>query len=150
MKIQHPSDILCKGLVETLRTRSIEAEQSGKLHPEQEEIIFIENWFRMFVPKEFGGLELSLPEVLHLEEALAWVDGSVGWVVTLCSGAGWFIGFLDKSTRDEFFRTNNVCVAGSGAVGGIAELTCDGSMLRVHHKPRRLQQTVRYRKTENN
>ena len=55
MKIQHPSEYLGKGIVEVLRARSMEAEQSGKLHPDQEEIIFKENWFRMFVPKEYGG-----------------------------------------------------------------------------------------------
>jgi len=54
------------------------ADQQGILLPEQLEIIYRENWFKLFVPKEKGGLELSLREGLEIEEELACIDGSLG------------------------------------------------------------------------
>jgi hypothetical protein len=74
----------------------------------------------MYVPKKLGGLELSFPEILRIEEALAWIDGSTSWVVTLCSGAAWFVGFLDPVLAGQLFKTDKVCLAGSGATTGVA------------------------------
>src|SRR5579859_6889132 len=95
--IEHPSAWLSKENVEAIRSNACEAESLRELHPNQLELIHRERWLNMFVPKMFGGLELTLPEVLQMEEALAWTDGSTAWVVTLCAGAAWFIGFLDPS-----------------------------------------------------
>ena len=48
------------------------------------------------MPKENGGLGMSMPEGLRMEETLAWTDGSTGWTVTLCAGAS---GESDCSAR---------------------------------------------------
>jgi hypothetical protein len=101
---------------------SVDAEQIGQLPEEWLEVIYREKWFKLFVPKEFNGLELTLPEALKLEEKLAKLDGSLGWTVTLCAGAGWFVGFLDQELSTEIFSDPNVCLAGSGFVGGKADL----------------------------
>src|SRR4051812_48478875 len=79
------------------------AEQTGTLTAEQLDIIYKEKLFKIFVPKEYNGLELSLPEGLRIEEALATIDGSLGWTVTLCSGATMFIGYLDQDIAREIF-----------------------------------------------
>jgi alkylation response protein AidB-like acyl-CoA dehydrogenase len=100
-----------------LRHDALEAEQLGRLTDRQLDMIRSYKWFKLFVPKEYGGLELSLPEALRLEERLSWIDGSVGWVVTLCAGAGWFIKFADKGFARSILKDDNFCVAGSGAVG---------------------------------
>jgi hypothetical protein len=97
-----------------------QAEQLGRLSPDLISILHQEKLFKLFVPKMLGGLELSLPEALELEETLAEVDGSLGWTVTLCAGAGWFVGFMEKSLREEVFSNSHVCLAGSGFVGGKA------------------------------
>jgi indole-3-acetate monooxygenase len=125
----HPKDFLPKSTRETIAAYSREAEQLGTLHPEQLKIIYAKEWFKMFVPRNHGGPGFSLPEILKIEEALSYVDGSTGWVVTLCSGAGWFYGFLDPDLATEIFKDNHVCLAGSGATTGIATMTNHGYII---------------------
>lgn len=127
--IEHPSAWLDKKVVETIRATAREAESLRELHPEQFELIFRERWLKMFVPKKFGGLEFTLPEVLQMEEALAWTDGSTAWVVTLCAGAAWFVGFLHKDLAKEIFSNDEPFFAGSGASTGTAEVIPDGYLL---------------------
>jgi len=63
---------------------------------------------------------------VRLEESIAEADGSMGWVVTLCAGAGWFAGFLPPDTAHDIIATPNVCLAGSGAPTGFADRDGDG------------------------
>lgn len=86
--LKHPSEFIEPLLTSAIRNTAAEAEQLKQLHPAQLQIIHEQKWFQLFVPKQFGGMELRLPEALRLEEAIAWKDGSVGWTVTLCAGAG--------------------------------------------------------------
>jgi alkylation response protein AidB-like acyl-CoA dehydrogenase len=103
--------------ISALRDDALEAERLGRLTDKQLEIIRARKWFKLFVPVQLGGLGLSLGEVLRIEEALAWIDGSVGWVVTLCAGAGWFVGFADQDFARSLLEDYKFCIAGSGAVG---------------------------------
>lgn len=128
----HPSGVIDEALVQQLRALSAAAEALGRLHDEQLAIIYQQGWFNLFVPEQYGGLELSLPEALRTEEALAWADGSVGWTVTLCSGANWFAGFLQPTAAQEVYSNNRVCLAGSGKAGGVAQLTHDGYVVSGH------------------
>ncbi|MHA7129066.1 acyl-CoA dehydrogenase family protein [Algoriphagus namhaensis] len=105
------------------------AEKIGKLPDSWLDEIHSQKLFKLFVPVELGGLGLSFPEALKVEENLAKKDGSLGWTVTLCAGAGWFVGFLEASMAEETFGTKRVCLAGSGYVGGIAERTADGYLI---------------------
>lgn len=105
------------------------AEKLGSLPPEWLEHIYQEKWFKLFVPKELGGLGCNLPEALHIEEELARRDGSLGWTVTLCAGAGWFVGFMAESLRQEVFPNPQLCLAGSGFVGGKAEWAGDDYLI---------------------
>ena len=98
------------------------AENQGCLTTEMLDLIYQEKWFKLFVPKELGGLGLDLIEGLKIEEKLARQDGSLGWTVTLCAGAAWFVGFLDQELAKEVFADPKVCLAGSGFVGGKADL----------------------------
>lgn len=123
---RHPRDFIPKILADEIRSTAFDAEQQRKLHDKQLTIIQQQNLFNLYVPKEHGGLELSLPEILRIEEGLSWADGSTAWVVTLCSGAAWFVGFLDPALSKEIFQNDKVCFAGSGAVTGIANRTEKG------------------------
>lgn len=105
------------------------ADERALLTPEQLSIIYREKWFRLFVPRSQNGLELSLPQGLKVEEALAKIDGSLGWTVTLCSGATQFTGYLPPSLTDAIFKDPAVCFGGSGALTGIAEETSDGYII---------------------
>lgn len=102
------------------------AESLGCLTERQLDLIFKNGLFKIFVPKSLGGLEMELPEALRLEEELASLDGSLGWTITLCSGASWFVGFLDPSVVPEVFADATVCFGGSGMAGGVATWQGDG------------------------
>lgn len=124
--VAHPSEYIDEATSDIIRSRAAEAETLKDLHPDQMELVYAEKWFKMFVPADYGGLSWSLPEVLRMEEALSWADGSTGWVVTLCAGAGWFVGFLPSGLAAPLFSDAKACVAGSGAATGVAEMTSTG------------------------
>lgn len=105
------------------------SEKLGCLSPEWLEAIYREKWFKLFVPKRLDGLGLNLTEALRIEEELAELDGSLAWTVTLCAGAGWFVGFLEKELSKEIFADPKVCLAGSGFVGGKANLVAEGYVI---------------------
>jgi alkylation response protein AidB-like acyl-CoA dehydrogenase len=139
--IHHPSELISTDNASIIRQQSAEAELHGKLTPVLLDLIYRQQWFKMLVPSTYGGLELSLPEVVRLEEALSWADGSLGWVITLCSGAGWFGGFMDPSLANQILHDTKLCIAGSGASTGTAEIEGDGYRINgiwkyasgVHH-----------------
>jgi alkylation response protein AidB-like acyl-CoA dehydrogenase len=122
----HPSTIIKAEYTGILRKYAAAAEENGRLCPEQLDLIYKENWFKLLVPAAYGGLEVSLPQLVRLQEALSWADGSAGWVITLCAGAGWFGGFLQPEPARSIFAADKVCLAGSGAVMGRAEIAGKG------------------------
>lgn len=102
------------------------SEKEGALTPVLLNIIYKRKWFKLFIPKEQGGLALNLMDALQLEEQLAYIDGSLGWTVTLCSGANFFAGFMDQQKIGKLFHAKKICMGGSGAATGIAAQTKDG------------------------
>jgi len=139
--VPHPSVFIESDDVNSIRSSSREAEKTGKLHPKQLEIIYAQKWFKLLVPDVYSGRQITLPNLIRLQEAISWTDGSTGWVVTLCSGAGWFGGFISPEIAKEVFNDDKVCLAGSGAKGGIAEITPTGYLINgtwkytsgIHH-----------------
>ncbi|WP_231492080.1 acyl-CoA dehydrogenase family protein [Pedobacter sp. Leaf170] len=118
----------------TVAEFAAQSEKIGELHPEILAIAYQENWFKLFVPEAYGGAGKKLPEILRLEEALAYADGSLGWTITLCAGAAWFAGFLNPELALEVFADKAVCFAGSGAVDGTAVKIENGYLLKGHWK----------------
>ena len=127
-------DILVANWQDKVKEFAAASEERGTLHSEILELAYQQDWFKLFVPQVYGGPGKKLPEILRLEETLAELDGSLGWTVTLCSGAGWFAGFLDVDLAKEIFSDREVCFAGSGAVGGTAVKTDSGYLINGHWK----------------
>lgn len=125
----HPSEIIDQHHTDIIRQYAREAELLGQLHPEQLKIINRLGWFKLLVPWTYGGLERGIPQLVRLQEAIAWADGSTGWVVTLCAGAGWFGGFMAPALAHKIFNTPNVCLAGSGATTGQADIVDGGYLI---------------------
>lgn len=124
--IATPSSLLPPEWQEAIRSAAPAAERDGRLTPEVTDLIHSEGWFRLHVPTEYGGPEWDLPRTVRLLEGLAWADGSTGWTVTLCSGAGWFGGFLEPALSREVFSGSEVCLAGTGAAAGTAREIAGG------------------------
>jgi len=133
-RVNHPSEVIPRKYTDVISQPAAEAESLGDLHPDQMDLVYRQKWFKIFIPKEYNGLGLSLPEALKLEESLSWADGSTAWVVTLCGGAGWFSGFLESSLLKEVLSNDKVCFAGSGAATGIASRTSGGYIINGQWK----------------
>jgi alkylation response protein AidB-like acyl-CoA dehydrogenase len=108
------------------------ADSAGWLHPVQQALLHRRGWLRMLAPRALGGAELALPDVVRLEESVAAIDGSMGWTLTLCAGAGWFAGFLPPDLARAVLGTRRVCLAGSGAPTGYADLEGEGYRIDGH------------------
>jgi alkylation response protein AidB-like acyl-CoA dehydrogenase len=124
--VSHPSHFISKEDTDIIRNIAGEAEKTGMLHAEQLEVIYTNKWFRLLVPNAYNGQQVTLLNLLQQQEAISWADGSTGWVVTLCNGAGWFGGFISPEIAPGIFSDEHVCLAGSGAATGTAEITANG------------------------
>lgn len=89
------------------------------------------NLWNLWVPKAYNGLESSLTEGLKTLQGLAKTDGSLGWTITLCSGANYFIGNLQSETANHIFLNakETVIFGGSGGVFGTAEKRGDAYII---------------------
>lgn len=110
-----------------LRQEAFIADQQNALTPTQWKIIQENNWINIWLPKELGGNDFDFPTIVKTLYELAWTDGSLGWTVTLCSGANWFAGFIKNGK--EVFNTSANIWAGSGQTNGILTPTEEGFIL---------------------
>ncbi len=120
---------LSKEQIDLLRKLSKEAEQKGTFPNTTLKIIYQEKWLKLFLPRAYDGLELDLPEALRYEEQLAYIDGSLGWTITLCAGANLFAGYIHSRKAAAIFSSSKVCFGGSGAVSGVAQKVKDGYLV---------------------
>lgn len=88
-----------------------------------------ERLLQIWVPKVYGGLGLRLNQGLKLLFDWSKIDGSLGWMLTLCSGANFFSRNLKTNIAKELFSNPKTCFGGSGMIGGIAEKQNDGTFL---------------------
>ncbi|WHT38951.1 hypothetical protein QNH98_18620 [Myroides sp. mNGS23_01] len=91
--------------------------------------IYKQRWLQIWVPQQYGGLGCDFKTGLtHLYE-WAKIDGSLGWMLTLCSGANYFARNMLPETAATLFAKENTCFGGSGMVGGTADEQEDGTYL---------------------
>jgi indole-3-acetate monooxygenase len=88
-----------------------------------------ERLLQIWVPKRYGGLGLRLKEGLQLLFDWSKIDGSLGWMLTLCSGANFFSRNLKPNIAKELFSNSKTCFGGSGMIGGTAEKQSNGTFL---------------------
>jgi alkylation response protein AidB-like acyl-CoA dehydrogenase len=72
--------------------------------------------FRMWLPRRFGGPELSIAEFVRVVEALSYMDGSVGWCAGLGAAYSRFAAYLPEAVANRIFDGN--IMAGSLAPMG--------------------------------
>lgn len=89
------------------------------------------NYWNLWLPKALNGKEMPLSDGLKTLQNLAKIDGSLGWTVTLCSGANFFVGNLKQEIGETIFKASKapVIFGGSGGAFGTAEKQGDQYML---------------------
>lgn len=101
-----------------MRKISIEDYKESQVSEDLLEELFKRNWFKLFVPRDYGGLELDFKTASqHITEASTHFGG-LGWVLNLGAGANWFSGFFDPETAKTIFSPPKTVIAGSGADSG--------------------------------
>ncbi|MGS4344393.1 hypothetical protein ACKUSY_02090 [Myroides odoratus] len=91
--------------------------------------IYKQRWLQIWVPKRYGGLGYDFKTGLtHLYE-WAKIDGSLGWMLTLCAGANYFARNMQPETAKKLFASEYTCFGGSGMVGGTADEQADGTFV---------------------
>ena len=85
------------------------------------QLIEKQNWLNIWVPKQYNGLGLPFFDFLQILQKTAKIDGSLGWFITLCSGANYFSRNLKPTIAHQLFSSQKTCFGGSGMLGGTAE-----------------------------
>lgn len=93
------------------------------------QVIYDNAWLRIWIPKKYNGSGTSLTKGIQLLQELAEVDGSLGWTVTLCSGANYFARNILPEKARELFVNPRICLGGSGMIGGTAEKQDNGYLI---------------------
>ncbi len=108
-------------------------EAAGALLPETIPALESGGFFRLLIPRCFGGVEADPVEALRVFEAVSYADGSTGWVLMatqICTGAA--AAYLDHATAQSLFGTRISLVAGQGGPNGTA--TAEGNGYRLTGK----------------
>jgi hypothetical protein len=120
------ADYFSEKEVFSLTKAASESENSGNLTNSSLTILNDKQLLDLFVPQKYGGLQKDLPSALPWLEATSWIDGSLGWTLTLAAGAGLFGAFLDPNFAQSIFNQKDTFIAGSGFPGGKAEIKNSG------------------------
>lgn len=70
--------------------------------------------FRLFVPAKFGGYEVDPITFVKTIEEVSAVDGSAGWVVSVCAVGGLVAGFLREDAAGKIYGNNPDTVVAGG------------------------------------
>ena len=83
--------------------------------------------FRIFVPRQYGGLDLHFPTALEIFAALGKIDGSLGWTAMIGAGAAMIAPALSKEFYDRIYQGGpDIIIAGSTFAAGTAEPVAGG------------------------
>lgn len=107
--------------VQAIREQSHKMEQTGEPTPQVLDFIYEHDLFKLFVPGELGGKMTPLPDALRIFEETAWIDGSLGWLVSIGSGGGFFTSAISPEVSHTLFSNREAVIAGSGFPSGRAK-----------------------------
>ncbi len=88
---------------DTIATWSDAIEQQRRLPQELVSQLKAAGFFRMTMPRAWGGLEVDPITQLQVLEILAEADASVAWCVKIGSDTGYFSAFIDQQVAREMF-----------------------------------------------
>lgn len=92
-----------RALAPTIKAGTDEGERIRRLPDVVAEGMRQAHVFSMAMPREWGGPELTPMEQMRVIEALAEIDGSVGWCAMIGIDGGYMSGFLDQTVAREMF-----------------------------------------------
>jgi indole-3-acetate monooxygenase len=104
-----------------IETGAPRAEADRKLPQEVFDAMYDAGLFGLLAPKAYGGLELPLPEVMRVWEAVAHIDSAAGWNLVMNQGLASFIAWLPNDGAEELMADGPATVAGGFFPPGTAK-----------------------------
>ena len=102
-----------QGLAPIIREHADRAEREAQMPREVADAFHEAGMFRILIPREMGGADLTVPDQLRLCEEVARVDGSVGWNLAICSGGPLFGRNLSRAAFEKIYGDRRGVSAGS-------------------------------------
>ena len=127
--MEHPAIAIAAGLLPLIEAHRDQGEADGRLAPEVVQAAGKAGMFRLFAPREVGGLEVSLPVAATVFELLAGVDPAVTWYMGNSLPSCIWAAQLGPAEWSELFAEPDRNFGLSAAFGGKA--TWDGSGFRL-------------------
>ncbi|MBW3668416.1 MAG: acyl-CoA dehydrogenase family protein [Actinobacteria bacterium] len=120
-----------RDLTPLIAKRSEEIEKAGRMPSDLLADLVDAGCYRMQLPRAYGGLELSTPDVMEVLAELSRADGAVGWTVMIASQGPLFFAYMSKQKFDEIYAEGpTVLLAGAVAPKGVAEVVDGGYQVR--------------------
>ena len=82
--------------------------------------------FKLYVPAEFGGLEMDPVTPMRVVEAIAEEDGATAWALMIGTTYGIWASYLAPEAAEEIFGAEDAVVAGALRPAGIARAVDGG------------------------
>lgn len=112
--------------IQQLSEETLHIEKQGMLSQEILQAIYKDKLFKLFLPSDLGGRNLTLPEGVRIFQQMAKIDGNLGWLVTIGTGGNMFASLFSKEVSQKIYSTENAVIAGSGYPTGKAVEQEDG------------------------
>jgi alkylation response protein AidB-like acyl-CoA dehydrogenase len=106
-----------------------EAEQNRVVPPVVYEALSDAGFTRLWVSHEFGGEQVSLLTGVTVIEALARIDASVAWLVSVQAAVGHLSSYLSEQVARKLYKENTGLVIGGVRPTGTAEIVDGGYVL---------------------
>ena len=100
-------------LAPIIREHADRAEREAQMPREVVDAFREAGLFRILVPRQMGGGELTIPDTLRLCEEVARIDGSAGWNLAICGGGPLFGYNLSRAAFEKIFGDPHGVSAGS-------------------------------------
>jgi alkylation response protein AidB-like acyl-CoA dehydrogenase len=100
-------------LVPLLQKNAPWTEENRRLHDDTIEALGDAGFFKLRVPKRYGGFEVDTTTLNAVLVELARGDGAVGWTTSVWNIPGWMVGMFPDSVQEEVYSTPDVRVCGT-------------------------------------
>ena len=110
-------DELVRPVADDIRRMAAQAEAERRLPTELFSQLMDAGLFSIYTPRQFGGLDLPLPDALRVVEEVSRHDGSTGWTVALGVSNSLFTSVLADSAAARVLGNGSVLIAGAPAFG---------------------------------
>jgi len=120
---------MARSIREVVRANAADSERQRTLNKATVEALWQSGLMQLQNPREAGGLEPSLPEMIEVWEELAWQDASVGWIgIANLPSAAFAAAYLPDAGFAEVFTAHDsrVTLAGQFFPNGQGRVEPDG------------------------